>query len=645
MDYRREIDGLRALAVVPVILFHAGAPGFGGGFVGVDIFLVISGYLITSIILAEMEAGRFSLATFYERRARRILPALFVMMAVCIPFAWLWLRPGELKEFSQSLMAVSVFASNIFFWQESGYFATATELKPLLHTWSLAVEEQFYLLFPLLLMLTWRLGRKWIMVLVAVIALESLAVAHIGAYNNPDRTFFLLPGRIWELAIGVLLAFHLTQPTRPALSAAATQWLSLAGLALITFSIAGYSEATPFPSLYALVPTLGTALLILYARPGTWAGSLLGSRTLVGVGLVSYSAYLWHQPLFAFARHRSLHEPGWALVTALVMATFVLAWLSWRYVERPFRHKGGFSRQQIFGLAVTGSAVLVAAGLFGHLTNGYLLRQDTRANLAQIESRMRVNHGLSQACEGHFTLAAACRTDAQPELLLWGDSYAMHLAQGLLASRPGLKMMQITVSVCGPVLDVAPVDQRYTTAWARQCIASNDKVIDYLRRTPTLKYVVLSSPFHRYAQAKRQLLHRDGQLLNAREAGLHHLEKTLATLRALGKTAVIVSPPPQVGRNIGSCLSRALQFGNDLDTCNFPLTEAERYQQDVYQLLRDVERQGTVIWLAEGICAGGICKAHAGETFIYRDSGHLSREGSAYVGKSMDFYRRISTGH
>ncbi len=177
MNYRREIDGLRALAVLSVILFHAGFETFSGGFVGVDVFFVISGYLVTTIILAELEQGSFSILNFYERRARRILPALFLVMLVCVPFAWFWLLPSDMKDFSQSLVAVSVFASNILFWRESGYFDTAAELKPLLHTWSLAVEEQYYVLFPLFLMLFWRLGKRSILVMLGLVFVASLDVA------------------------------------------------------------------------------------------------------------------------------------------------------------------------------------------------------------------------------------------------------------------------------------------------------------------------------------------------------------------------------------------------------------------------------------------------------------------------------------
>ncbi len=217
LGYRPEIDGLRALAVIPVILFHAGLPLFSGGFVGVDIFFVISGYLITSIIIAEKIRGRFSLINFYERRARRILPALFVMMLICLPVAWLTLDPSDLKYFAKSLVAVPTFSSNVLFWLESGYFDATAELKPLLHTWTLAVEEQYYLFSPLLLMLAWGLGRKWLVVLLIVAALASLALAQLGAHQATSNAFYLLPARL-GIAGGLvhrLLLFLATAQHRP----------------------------------------------------------------------------------------------------------------------------------------------------------------------------------------------------------------------------------------------------------------------------------------------------------------------------------------------------------------------------------------------------------------------------------------------
>lgn len=371
MRYRAEIDGLRAVAVVPVILFHAGFAGFSGGYVGVDVFFVISGYLITSIILSEQREGRFTLSGFYERRARRILPALFAVMAVSTLVALALLMPADIKEFTLSLAAVATFSSNFLFWQQSDYFATAAELQPMLHTWSLAVEEQYYILFPLFMLLAWRFGLRAITGLLVAAALVSLAAAQWGAFNSPFANFYLLPTRGWEILLGALAAIHLRDDPPPALNGTARQILSLAGLAMIAVAIVLFDRKTPFPSLYALLPTAGTLLLILFCVPGTLVWRLLSHRTLVFVGLISYSAYLWHQPLFAFARHYRSADPTAPQMAFLCLAVLPLAWLSWRFVERPFRQRGRIGRRALVASMSLCAAGFIAFGLIGHQRDGF----------------------------------------------------------------------------------------------------------------------------------------------------------------------------------------------------------------------------------------------------------------------------------
>jgi len=364
MQYRTEIDGLRAFAVLPVILFHAGFAPFSGGYVGVDVFFVISGYLITSIILRELEQGRFSILKFYERRIRRILPALFAMMAVCIPVAWALLNPYMFRDFAQSVAAVSVYLSNVLFWQESGYFDTAAELKPLLHTWSLAVEEQYYVIVPVMLMALWRLGRKPLFAIIVLLALASLALSQwmVGVY--PSANFYLLPTRAWEMFTGSICAFLLAGGKRFELNALA--WL---GLAMILYAVFRFDADTPFPSVYALVPVVGTALVILFAAPQGSTSRFLSWAPFVWIGLISYSAYLWHQPIFAFSRFYLVFEPSPWLMGALSLISLAIAWLSWRFIERPFRslHPGDApwlpTRRTLFSTTAMVSAAFLAFGL------------------------------------------------------------------------------------------------------------------------------------------------------------------------------------------------------------------------------------------------------------------------------------------
>jgi peptidoglycan/LPS O-acetylase OafA/YrhL len=354
MKYRPEIDGLRAVAVLSVIFFHAGFPKFRGGFVGVDVFFVISGYLITTIILSEMEAERFSLANFYERRARRILPPLFLVMLAIFPFSWYLLMPTEMIDFSESIAAVALFSSNILFWQESSYWNTANELKPLLHTWSLAIEEQYYVLFPLFLMIMWRFGKRKILAVFFSATLISFAFALWLVYRSPDAAFYLLPARGWELAIGASIAFYLLykkNTIRQITSHKALDELfGFLGIVMIGYSIVMFNKKTLFPSHYTLIPTLGTAFVIIFTTSGTIIGRFLSSKPMVTTGLMSYSAYLWHQPILAVTHYLIFPKPAKILLLAPICVTFLFAYLSWKFIEKPFRDKDLFNRKKFLFL-------------------------------------------------------------------------------------------------------------------------------------------------------------------------------------------------------------------------------------------------------------------------------------------------------
>lgn len=440
MKYRAEIDGLRTLAIVPVVFFHAGIKIFSGGFVGVDIFFVISGYLITSLLIEDIQAGKFSLLSFYERRARRILPALFFVMGCIVPFAFLWLHPPQYLDFSKALIAVSLFISNVLFWQESGYFAPAAEENPLLHTWSLAVEEQYYIFFPLLLILLWRFGRGPLFWTIAGLSLLSLYTADWGTRNEPAANFFFTPSRVWELFVGSLTALIINKR-----GVADNNFLSLAGLAAIGIAIFLYDAQTPFPGLYTLLPVIGTVLLILYAGSETFVARLLSLRLMVALGLISYSAYLWHQPLFAFARVLATDELRVELMLGLSVLAFGLAALSWRYVERPFRDRSRFSRGHIFALSGLGIAVFVVLGTVGVQTNGlqramFQLKYDgpTQARFQTVQASVDYNiydHMVARDCNRWARDAGGidpkwlreCQAQFGPATVVLGDSHAMNL--------------------------------------------------------------------------------------------------------------------------------------------------------------------------------------------------------------------------
>mgnify|MGYP000010433901 CR=1 FL=1 len=464
MIYRKEIDGLRALAVLPVILFHAGFAPLRGGFVGVDIFFVISGYLITTIIADEIERGSFSLIKFYERRARRILPALFFVMLCTLPFAWFWMLPNELTQFSETLIAVPLFYSNILFYLTSGYFETASELKPLLHTWSLAVEEQFYVLFPLFLLFSWRrLDKKQIILLLILLALTSLLTAQWGSLTHPSFTFFLLPTRSFELLIGSLISLSINpQKISKSISQPFRKYLSIVGLLLIVYAIVSFNEKTPYPSLYTLIPTLGTGLILVFSSSQDIVGKLLGSRLFVGIGLISYSTYLWHQPLLAFARLKIFSELTGTNLFIIISSTVLLGYLSWRFIERPFRDVKTISLKKFTGLVVGLAAIFVGTGLYGYKNEGLLSRFPVEAQLYvqnndfnnwYIPVRKDQCHLQDINLTKH---AGICYENKRPLIAIWGDSHASALYPGLkkLQEQYSFGVTQLTAAGCPPLSDI-----------------------------------------------------------------------------------------------------------------------------------------------------------------------------------------------
>ena len=365
LKYRKEIDGLRAFAVLPVILAHAKFEFFGGGYIGVDIFFVISGFLISSIIYSEVREGRFSIVRFYERRARRIIPALILIILVSLVPAHFLMLPDPYENFGQSIVATLLFSNNILLTLTSGYWEIASDFKPLLHTWSLGVEEQFYIFYPLIVMLVLKFSRRAFPSLLLIGVLISLSLSIWLTPRYPNASFYLLHTRAWELLLGALAAHYLSQH-KPAEDEA----LSLLGFAAIIVSVIGFPENIPYPYFYAVLPCVGTALILIYGRSGTMVARLLSWKIFVGIGLVSYSAYLWHQPVFAFARTVSIKEPPASLYGVLSGVTMVLAYLSWRYVEQPFRNRSTLSRGQILFFSATSSAMLVCVGFSIYCFNG-----------------------------------------------------------------------------------------------------------------------------------------------------------------------------------------------------------------------------------------------------------------------------------
>lgn len=651
MNYRKEIDGLRALAVIPVILYHAGLQGFAGGYVGVDIFFVISGYLITTILISEMQAGTFSLIGFYERRARRILPALFLVLLVCLPFAWLWLQPLALTNFSESLVAVTLFISNIFFWKHGGYFDIESELNPLLHTWSLAVEEQYYVIFPLFLMLAWRFGKKWIVGLLLIGSMASLALAYKGSLTFSTTAFYLLPGRGWELLVGAFTAFYLTSnkvaPT--AKKSLVNQLFGTLGLALIIYSIVYFNKDTPFPGLYTLVPTIGAALIILCTSQQTAVGKLLGSKVFVGIGLISYSAYLWHQPLFSFARHHSFGEPSQALLIALSIASIVLAYFSWKYVETPFRDKNRIKRKQIFTFAAIGSIVFIAIGVIGSKKEGF-------PNRYYVPEALSASFGVSTKANECFDKPGIhARADwlcdlgskqtEKPTFMMFGDSHSRSMfdAFDTVASNKSLHGNFTGTYNCTPLLGIHVLRRGQGET---DCNALNTRIYEHVKATKIPK-VFLVSRWTYYTDggydgtdatwiglsknsARSQQISRA-----AFETGL---KTTIEAYNKIGTQVYLVEQAPLQKLQVQEAYynlyaDNPSHVAQQIRQLSVTTAEHKQLQSYVHTLFKAYEQKGQVklVNFDDVLCDHEKCNIGTATTSYYSDNNHLTTDGDRLI--------------
>ena len=616
MKYRSEIDGLRALAVLPVILFHAGFDWFSGGFVGVDVFFVISGYLITTIIISEMVERKFSIVNFYERRARRILPALFFVIAACLPFAWLWLTPTDLKDFGQSLVAVSTFSSNILFWLESGYFNTAAELKPLLHTWSLAVEEQYYILFPIFLTLTWRLGIKWVLILLSIIFFISLGFAQWGAYNKPFATFYLLPTRGWELLVGAFAAFYLKYNSHLK-SQILNQVLSLIGFCMIVYSIIAFDETTPFPSLHALIPTIGTGLLIFCAVPKTFIHKLLSLKFIVGIGLISYSAYLWHQPLLAFTRHRFLGDTSDFIIIALCIASFVIAWFSWRFVEGPFRDKNIISSKAIYLFSAIGIFLFSSLGLMINKQNGFVERIDFKIGYDSIDNS---------------PLRLKCHTNEIPceyfgdsiEWATFGDSHVVELSYALAdyLRQKNIGIQHNSYSSCQPSISI---NSSPCSKWSKE-------TIDRLIGSPNIKNILVSFRLTSYMYGDSYLKYPN--LPNEfseseRDIIWSDLLKIFDLLLENGKTVYFVVQPPELPLYMEQMVF--WQRKEEKLTRGAKREWWDKRNSYVFNKLGDIPNQVKLVNPTEIFCDSKYCYGSDDKGYLYFDDNHVSLHGASII--------------
>lgn len=654
--YRQEIDGLRAFAVMPVILYHAGVQQFQGGYVGVDVFFVISGYLITTLIISELEIERFSIWNFYQRRIRRIFPALFFVSLCCVPFAILWMLPNHLRALGNSIITLFLLSSNSWFAREIGYFEIAVNEYPLMHTWSLAVEEQFYLIFPIFLLTVWKFFRHHLFAILIAMAVLSFAFAEWGWRHNPETTFYLLHSRAWELLLGSLVALYLNKTELA--NANVNNLLSLIGFLLLAGSVYVFDDNTPFPSVYALVPTLGAALIILFAKSGTLVNSILSIPLFVGVGLISYSAYLWHVPLLAFLHITSLKEPTSVATTLTALGSLPFAWLTWKFIEQPFRNKTLFRGRTIVALYVLLTVFMLALGLVLRLESSFLSIPNTTANAKFTESNiiMAPNYERCNSSDSNFIPPAEACVFGNPkneQVALVGDSHANSLAEelGKAFNNRNMGMRVLVSAACLPIHTLRRYGPHQTS-----CDSYNSQVVEYLSQHPEIKTVVL---------AGRWTLGLEGVGFDNQEGGLEKRsrsyvlpenaadsfvvsdERVAVVSRAfaegvksfldLGKRVILIYPIPEVGWNVTEYLvleeMKGVKRTGPLSTS---LEVFNKRNKNLYDAFDSVGENKNLIrvYPSRVLCSTtliGRCLAQIGKVPLYFDDNHLNNIGAKLI--------------
>jgi peptidoglycan/LPS O-acetylase OafA/YrhL len=639
--YRPDIDGLRALAVVPVILFHAGMPWVPGGFAGVDVFFVISGFLITSILQREIRAGTFSFRRFYERRARRIIPALLVMMLVTVAVFQLIALPEQAEGAARSALAALVSVSNIHFWLISGYFAPATEFMPLLHTWSLGVEEQFYIVFPIVLLWLVRKVPRPSGLLIAGTVLAFAASLYL-SIAKPSVAYFLLPARAWELAIGAVLASGAIPELRHPL---ARDIIALAGVAAVLASFVVIRSDTIFPGWAALMPCLGTAGLI-HAGPSTWvARRWLASRVMVAGGLVSYSAYLWHWPVLATARVLTVESALPPVPLAVALATTgALSWLSWRFVEGPLRSAKRVAGPRALRLLLGGAVTLTLLCGASILARGFPGRLDDASRAVLRDAATPSRQAL--ACGVAVLDATACKignAGTAASYALIGDSHALALAPAMEGTRFGIgRAGTLAWSGACPLLEGAVLRNHPES---RQCTEFKRAVLAWLKASPQITRVFLAGrwPFamtgalpeaggsFRFRLVDNQTT--DASEEETRRVFIRSLQRTVRSLTAMGKEVYVVGSVPEQGFDVPRtiALSRYLNRADPLGVLRGTVAARAGAADSLIARSLAGAQQVRVITLWSALCPGARCEIARDGAPLYSDDDHLSIRGAVQL--------------
>lgn len=646
LQYRPEIDGLRAVAVSLVVLYHAGLPFISGGFVGVDIFFVISGYLITSVIISELKQGTFSFRNFYERRVRRLLPALYVMAGVTFLGSFVLYTPIELANASSAMLAALFFSSNIYFWKTTNYFSDSSEFQPYLHTWSLGVEEQFYFFFPVAIVLLFR-RRAWLTAFTLAALCLSLALSIYATKNYAWAGYYLLPSRAWQMLAGAILAIYPIKFEKTSSVKVALALISFCCLLLPPFIL---DDSVPFPGLAAIPSTVGACLLIVLGLgEPVFLTRILSTRPMIFLGLISYSLYLWHWPVFAFIRSFKA-DTDLVLLESLsgICIAVLLGWLSWKYVENPFRNKKKFTSKQLYTCIGAGSFVLCSVFAATIALKGIPSRLDERV----IEyASTNGDHILSDPCIHKEAenirkgdICAFKYDEAPPSVILWGDSHAASFKPGYMAL---LKDLGISGYFAGGV-GCPPLPGILKTNFASgpRCLAANEATLDYILNNQELTKVILHARWALSVEGSRygaeggkeyiltDTLADNGNTSTNYEHVSSSLKRLVETLTNAGKEVIIIGSIPEFGHNVPRIVANNLQWGKDKQI-RPTISEFLKRQSRVTSLLNSLSEDyetTKIVFPHEVLCDAKACRAvDANANLLYLDDDHVSEVGALEV--------------
>jgi len=655
--YRPDIDGLRAFAILSVVLHHAGLPFLTGGFTGVDIFFVISGYLIGGQIFAELRSGKFVYLRFYQRRAKRILPAFFAVVAFTLATGLALLSPADMAKLARSAFAATLSSANILFWHGANYFDARNELNPMLMTWSLGAEEQFYAVIPLLLALLVRMRRKSSLSVILIFSVLSFSFAWAALVRDPAFAFYMLPARAWELGIGVALSIAELDIHRKGLAPRLCQLASPAGLALMLVPLFLLTRESPFPAPAALPSVLGAALCI--AAPATWLNRrLLSFVPLVFIGRISYSWYLWHWPLLSFLHILCGSQPPRILSLLSIAASFVLAALSYRYIEQPFRRSPRAPAPLLRRYAAAAGAALAVCAVIW-LSRGVPQRFPSLGRLEQERAVIASDPCLADEGISRPNVSTNCiQGSARPQVVaIWGDSHAAALAPALrsLANAQGYGFIEMAKASCPPVVGAAHFIPRHPQL-AAECFQYGSGVFGQIRQNPRIRVVILSAAWAGYLHRNWQ----DGWMVGpqndrmpppgaARDLLANSLAESIRSLIASGKRVILFNEVPAFGFEPMAriCAARiparrvlAAWFGvksaDDTGTA-WPQNSADA--ASISSLLRSVAASEQGVELVDPgaqLCdAAGECAYRIGDRLLYLDNNHLTPAGAQYALRSF----------